>query len=215
MIHVWSDCMGCTAVLLTIVKNAILSEHQILTKTRLWDHLVLLLTQISQPPPLSLVYNWWEIKLDMPPTRSSKRLANESPLGELPAKRRPKPNTNTLDAFSQNTTPFTRPKPPKKRAERPIPSSPPLPLSNLKKGSLRAPVEVSSTPATSSLATLNSTPIAKRPKPPPSPFNPHNLGKKAYYVTLTITLIIETRRKNALARSININNVFVDNLEKL
>lgn len=152
----------------------------------------------------------------MPLTRSLKRLANESPLEELPAKRRPKPNTNTLDAFSQNITPSTRLKPPKKRAERPIPSSPPLPLSNLKKGSLRAPVKVSSTPTTSSLATLNSTPITKRLKPPPpSPFNPYNLGKKAYYVTLTITLIIETRRKNGLTRSININNVFVNNLEKL
>ena len=69
----------------------------------------------------------------MPSNRASKRLQKlppeEAPEPELPAKRTPKPNSNSLESFSAKQPPIAR----KAKAKKPTPSIDQTPANSTKK----------------------------------------------------------------------------------
>jgi len=145
-------------------------------------------------------------------------LAVEQAEGELPAKRAPKPNMRSLAAFSDSQPPIQvarKGKTHRKAVPPPLDSSPTLPL---RRGAREAPHKVSSTPAASSPCTFDETPIPRRTKAPPPPFNPNSEhDKQSHHVMIYITPIIDDIRKekDVITASIDINDIFRPDLEAL
>ena len=144
--------------------------------------------------------------------RCSKHLANQQPEGELPAKRTPRLNTHTLEAFTSKQQALPKRKAPKKTSLILIESSLSPPL---RERAQEKSVDMFSTPVTSSPSTLDDTPIARRTKPPPA-FDPNSeLNDYPHYVIITITPVINSSCKEAVIISIDINNVFRPDLDVL
>jgi len=145
----------------------------------------------------------------MPSGRRSNRLASKPAEGELPVKRRPKPNSNTLASFTANQPPLskgtTRKRPSKRTIETPRASP---------------EKDTPETPTQTSPATAFSTPLPKRIKTsaaPPPPFDPQ--AKRIEYphkVALTITPSINGQALAAILKTIDINDpIFCENFELL
>jgi hypothetical protein len=146
----------------------------------------------------------------MPSDRRSNRLANKPLDGELPAKRMPKPNTNSLESFNSTQAPVRQDKRRKRPRKAPVVTPEPSPEKE-------AQVLASDAPAPSSPAIAVHTPLAKRPKTIAAPpFDPQSLRDDyPHKVSLTITPSINGESKAAVLKTIDINDVYSDDLEKL
>ncbi|KAF8859777.1 hypothetical protein BDZ45DRAFT_725111 [Acephala macrosclerotiorum] len=153
----------------------------------------------------------------MPGERHSRRLAKKKPADEQLPPRARKENTRTLAAFSKNQPPIQKASKRKRRdTHEDIDDNTPRTPSKAPQKSDEGP-DYSNAP-TSPTSHHNSSPLAQRPKPQIQqviPFNPNDKQDFLYYVSLKITLIINTVKKTIVFYSFDINDYDFMGLEEL
>jgi hypothetical protein len=154
-------------------------------------------------------------------TRRSKRLLDEPPGEDLPAKRLRKPPQNSLAAFDAKHLPANIPKR-STGSRKAIPPPIARTLASLAIQRVqKEPISISSSLAASTPGTLHPTPTKKRPKPltpQPPAFDPTSaLDKPPHYVSIFVVPIMDGSRKeqDTIPLSVELNNVRRATLEDL